>query len=159
MAHIVLRQDEVAATHDGTYLVSGRFYDGDNFADIDNGVAVEIGELEEGEREIHKVTLASADSTDWGWVSTPEVDSLSADKHYNLPDFYNRAGRAIRVTQPHKHDVISLTVEAFDAAPAVGDGIALSADGKYATAASGTFAHCIAIDVVNGVTFYVIKVD
>lgn len=163
MAHAILRLDNVQATQDNSLMRSGLFYttvdSTDTLTDIDNGLPVEVGALITGERELRKLTTATASPTVLGITSTPEVNSLGNDADTdgtNLGGFYNKAGDPVRVHLLQAGDIFSVSAEAIGTTPTVGQGIAIS-NGKWSGASSSTIATCIAIDVVNGVTLYVIE--
>lgn len=156
--HAILRLDNVTGTTDGARLFSGKFYAGNVAADIDNGLPVEIGALITGEREIRKCVAATAETTSWGIVSTPELDSTALTNTANLGEFYNKAGNAIRVHVLKDHNIFSVSAEALATVPTVGQFIALGGTGgKWAVGNSGV-AKCIAIDVVDGVNLYVFEI-
>ena len=164
MAHAILRLDNVQATQDNSLMRSGLFYttvnSTDTLTDIDNGMPVEVGALITGERELRKLTAASATPTVLGITSTPEVDSLGSNSDTdgtNLINFYNKAGHAVRVHLLQAGDIFSVSADACGTAPTVGQGVAISS-GKWSGASSGTLGTCIAIDVVGGVNLYVIEI-
>lgn len=156
MAHTILRLDSVTGTVDGARIVSGKYYVGSVATKIDNGMPVAIGALLSGERELHKLTAVAADSTSWGIVSTPETDSIKPIATASLADWYNEADRPVRVHVLKDHNVFSVSANAFDTVPTVGDTIGLGA-GVFAKGGTGV-GTCIAIDVVDGVNLYVIEV-
>lgn len=166
--HAVVRLDNVTGMIDGARIHSGRFVTitGDGAeavvtpTDIDNGFPVEIGALEEGEREIRQCVVPSSSTKDWGIVTTPEVDETDPLSSPALQDFYNKAGKAIRVHVLKDHNIFSVSQEALDGTPVVGDKIAISggANGKWKVGSTGV-ATCIAIDVVASVNLYVFEMD
>lgn len=165
--HAVVRLDNVTGMIDGARIHSGRFVtvtttgSGDNAQTtitptaIDNGFPVEIGALEEGEREIRQCVTPTSSTKDWGIVTTPEVDDASTFKNYDLQDFYNKAGDAIRVHVLKDHNIFSVSQEALDGTPVVGDKIAFygGTNGKWKVGNTGV-ATCIAIDVIGSATAF-----
>lgn len=173
--HAVVRLDNVTGMIDGARVHSGRFVtvSGDQKIPtaIDNGFPVEIGALEDGEREIRECVAATADTTDWGIVTTPEVDEASTQKYSDLQDWHNKAGDAIRIHVLKDHNIFSISQEALDGTPTKGQKIGFGGtNGKWKVGTSGV-ATCIAIDtigsamafggsgVVAPVTLYVFEVD
>lgn len=177
--HAVVRLDNPTGMIDGARVHSGRYVvqttsDGVTTStptDIDNGFPVKIGALEEGEREIRVCTAAAANEKDWGIVSTPEVDDTALRNYYDLQDFYNKAGDPIRVHVLPDHNIFSVTQEALDGTPTVGQKINFGgANGKWKVGNTGV-ATCIAIDTVGTavaisgrnlitpITFYAFEVD
>lgn len=169
--HAVVRLDNVTGMVDGARLHSGRFMNSNTPADIDNGFPVKIGALEANEREIRVCTAPASGDTDWGIVTTPEVDPTAERNYYDLQDFYNKAGDAIRVHVLKDHNIFSVTQEALDGTPTVGKKIDFGgANGKWKVGTTGV-ATCIAIDTIgtavaigtnvslSPITFYAFEVD
>lgn len=150
--HAVVRLDNITGMVDGARIHSGRFYsDVANkvTADIDNGFPVKIGALEDGEREIRICEAPAQGDTDWGIVTTPEVDSAWDRNYLGIQDFYNRAGEAIRVHVLKDHNTFSVSAEALDGTPTVGQKIDLGGtNGKWHVGSTG-IATCIAIDTIG----------
>lgn len=161
MAHTVIRTDLLSGTLQAADLVSCRVYDdSDEFIDVDNGVIVELQEYEDGEREVIKAVLASADSklTDCAIIATPEV--LYDERLKNLSDFYNEAGTICRGYLPRSRNMFSVTAEGFvdETVPAKGDSVGIGTDGKIDASGSG-LGICVAVEPLTRYTYYVIKLD
>ena len=62
MAHGVIRTDNMLGTDVGTHLVSFKYQPSDTDTAIDNGNVVVIGDLINGEREVHTATTPAANS-------------------------------------------------------------------------------------------------
>lgn len=163
--HNVVRTDKLAGTTVGTFLVSARYYKDNTVAELDNGMAVAIGDLETGEREIHKATDVAANTPlgEVGLVASPEW--LDDERKRNLTDFTNLAGDAMRVYVLHTGNVFGITEGCFaNANPAVGQIVELAAGTKWnnvttATANSTQIGKIVAKEIANGLTYYIVSVN
>lgn len=162
--HAIVRLDIMSGTYDGSLLKSAKFYnDVDKEADIDNANLVKLGALLTGEREIFKATKAAdaADIKEIGLVASPEVIYDESVRH-GLEDYYNEAGKAIRVYRLHDGDIFSATAEAFDNTPALNDYVTVGTGTKMATQAAApsgvTVGKIINIETVGPDTYYVVQV-
>ena len=161
----VVRTDKMAGTQLDTHLFSARYYANDTLTEIDNGMAVVIGDLEVGEREIFKATTPAANSpiAKVGLVASPEW--IDDERLQNLTDFTNYAGEALRIYLLHTGDMFGVTEGCFkNAKPEVGQVVELAADTKWnnvknATASSTVVGKIIAKETVGSIVYYVIKVD
>lgn len=162
--HAVVRTDLMTGTDVAADLRSVRYMaSGDTETDIDNGCVVKLDGLMDGEREIFKGVTPAAD-TDLGdvvLVATPEV--MYDQRKQNLTDFYNEAGRPCRGYILHKNDMFSVTADALDGTPEVGNVVELQADVKMkvvasATGGSTTVGKIVAVETVGRYTYYVILV-
>ena len=109
MANKVLRLDVMSGNKDNTQVKSARYYDAEVVADVENGTIVAIGGLDEGEREVHKVTPVTEADVFVGIVSTPEVNyDQRGVGDVDLANFKNIAGDVIRVHVLHEGDVFSI---------------------------------------------------
>lgn len=168
--HGVVRTDNMYGTDVRAGLVSIRYYDNGEFADIDNGCVLKVGALEGDasvgyEREIYKGTAPAANDVldDVVLIASPEV--MYDERLRSLTDYYNVAGKACRGYRFHKGDIFSVTKTVLDgkATPALGDIVELKAGIKMNVAASATsgstkVGKIIAIDVVGQITYYAILV-
>lgn len=161
----VVRLDNMSGTTDGTLLRSVRFYDGDKEAAIKNGCVVLIGDLLDGQREVHKATAPAATSplTHIGLVAAPEL--MYDERKRNFTEFINEAGENVRVYILHVRDIFSVTAEALDAAAAIAKGnlVELQAGTKLKVVATATdkstqVGKIIDIETVGSLTYYVIEV-
>ena len=135
---------------------------------IDNGNVLKVGALMAGEREIFEGSAPAANDaiSDIVLVATPEVDY--DERHRNLDDYFNEAGKACRGYRIHKGDIFSVTKDALDGSenPAVGDVVELKAGTKLnvvaaatgATSGSTVVGKIIAKDVVGRYTYFAILV-
>ena len=110
MAKKIVRLDNMAATKVPSLLKSAKYFESNVAAAIENGELVTIGELLEGEREIHKATLPKSGDTYIGLVCTPEVE-YDEKGYHDLDTFANKANEAIRVAMLQKGDIFSIANE------------------------------------------------
>lgn len=164
MAKAMIRLDNVQFTHDGSLIKSAKYMgSGDTATAIENANFVEIGGLMDGEREIHKATTPTAESTYFGVVCTPEVEYEERGYH-GLDTFENKAGEPIRVGILSKGDIFSVTKEALDTVPTVGKLVELQAGTKgkvvdTPTDKSTQVGKVIEVEVSGRFTWYVIEVQ
>lgn len=165
MAHGVVRTDNMLGTVSGAYLASVKYLPSNTPTAIDNGNFVVVGDLMEGEREVHAASTPAADSAfdSLALIASEEVDS---SKKYNAPaDFQNAAGAICRGYRLHKHDCFSLTADCFTTAITPTPGTSLLeavASTKAAlvnslTASSTQIAKLIAIETQGATTWYVFE--
>lgn len=164
----VVRTDNMMGTDVATYLDSVRFYDSnDEEAAIENGNVVVVGDLLDGEREIHKATAPAADAElkKIGLVATPEVNY--DERKRGLDQFINEAGRNARVYYLHSGDEFGVTIDGLNVesgyTPKVGDAVELMAGTKLnvvetATNGSTQVGKLIAIEKAGRHTYYVVRV-
>ena len=160
MAYTVIRTDDMSGVKQGADLVSLRFYNAEGkVAEVENGVIVELKGYEEGQREVMKAVAATSASklNDCAIVAAPEV--MYDERKYNLDQFINEAGKAVRGYIPRSRNIFSVTKEGFvDAAvPAVGGKVGIGANGKLDAAGDG-FGECVHIENVGRYTYYAIKI-
>jgi len=171
----VVRTDNMMGTNVGSYLDSVRFYEVqtvdsksvDVEKEIENGNVVAVGDLLEGERELHRA-VAPAANTDLkkiGLVATPEV--LYDERKHSLEEFINPKGSNVRIYYLHSGDEFGVTAEGLNIAAGytvkVGDAVELMAGTKLkvvATATSGStqVGKIIAIEKAGRYTYYVVRV-
>lgn len=162
--HGVIITDRMSGSYNGADLVSVMFYKSSNPADIDNGNVVLVGDLVEG-REIFKGTapLANSELKDIVIIANPEI---MYDPSRDLADYYVEAGTPARAFRLRSGDVFSVNAEAlnYSGSIAVGNIVELMAGTKLnvvasATGSTTTIGKVIDTTVINGVTYYGIKVD
>ena len=165
MAKAMIRLDNVQFTHDGSLIKSAKYMgSGSTATAIENGNFVALDGLVDGEREIHKATKPSANSTYFGVVCTPEVEYSEVGYH-GLDTFENEADSVIRVGILSKGDIFSVTAEALSEVPTVGQVVELQAGTKgKVVAAPGTSSSTqvgkvIAVETSGRFTWYVIEVQ
>lgn len=160
--HAIVRTDNMSATRDGSLIVSGRFYDADVTAPLDNGNVVVIGDYDKGEREVRKVTVPTGSEkiSEIGLVTTPEL-IYDETTYHGLEEFVNEAGKEVRVFRFHANDIFSVTVEAFDGDPAkdkyavVGNTTKI----KVSDTATGTvIGKIVEVEKVGPDTYYAVQV-
>lgn len=157
--YTVIRTDNLSGTKQPADLLSVRVYDAEgNKIAVENGVIVKIGELEEGEREIYKATLATAGDDLDGCAILAGVEVMYDEHKHNLDEYINEAGKPVRAYIPRNRNFFSETAEGFvGGAPAVGDTVGIGANGKLAKAAEGV-GKCVAIETAGRYTYHVIQI-
>lgn len=161
MAYTVIRTDLLSGTDVAADLVSLRVYDAeDKQIPVENGTIVELKGYEEGQREVMKAVLATADSKveDCAIVASEEV--MYDERKKNLDEFVNEAGTICRGYIPRSRNIYSITKEGFVGATApteVGAEVGLGADGKLNAAGTG-YGTVMAIEIAGRYTYYVIKI-
>lgn len=125
--HAVLRTDDMAGTKNPSALRSVKYYDNSEPKEIENGMIVVLGDKED--REVFKATAPTANSTrgDLYLIAGVELFYDESKTHY-LTEWVNEAGRAVRAYHLIPGQTYSVTKEALDGAPAVG---------QYVEAAAG----------------------
>lgn len=173
--YAVVRTDNMMGTTVNSYLDSIRFYevqtvDGksvDVEKEIENGNVVEVGDLLEGERELHRAVAptAATELKKVGLVANPEV--LYDERLHGLEKYINRAGQNVRIYYLHSGDEFGVTPNGFEVANGykvkVGDAVELMAGTKLkivATATSGStqVGKIIAVEKAGPLTYYVVRV-
>lgn len=161
MGYTVIRTDLLSGTDVAADLVSLRVYNAeDEYIEVENGTIVELKGYEEGQREVMKAVLATADSKieDCAIVATVEV--MYDDRKKNLDEFINGKGSICRGYIPRSRNMYSITKEGFvgGVAPeAVGAEVGIGADGKLDSAGTG-YGSVMAIENTGRYTYYVIKI-
>ena len=158
--HAVVRTDKMAGTDVRSYLASVKYLgvDGKTETEIDNGNIVKLGELIDGEREVYaaKAPTGTFNAAKMALVANPEV--MYEEGKRDLADYYNEAGKIIRVYKLHVGDIFSVTEEAFDGKVESGAFVDTKAGStKLASAESGKLK-VIDIENVGKYEYYVIQV-
>ena len=157
--YAVIRTDLMHGTKNGDALVSLRYYVGEEKAEVENGVIVELKGYEEGEREVMKAVAATADSNlaDCAVVAAPEV--MYDERRKNLDEYINEKGKAIRGYRLIDRNMFALTAEGFvgGTAPALNGKVGVGANGKLDAAGTG-FGECVHIETAGRYTYYTIKI-
>ena len=132
MAYTVIRTDLMSGTNQLADLVSLRFYDSSEPAEVENGVIVKLEGYEDGQREVMKAVAASEsdDLNDCAIVAGVEV--MYDERKKNLDEFINEAGKATRGYIPRSRNIFSVTKEGFvgGTVPAKGDTVGIGTGGK-----------------------------
>lgn len=105
-----------------------------------NGVFVALDGLMEGQREVKKAHLADATeiAKDVLLIHNPEV--MYDERKYKLEDYVIAEGKVARAYRLYDGDIITLTTDLFAETVAVGDVLAVKADGKLGKLADGAEA-------------------
>lgn len=159
MSYTVFRSDLMSGTKQPADLVSLRYYIGEEQAEVENGVIVELGSLEEGAREVRKATAASASSDLANCAVVAGVEVMYDERKRNLDEFINEKGKATRGYLLRTNNIFSVTADGFvdKAVPAVDGAVGIGADGKLDASGTG-FGKCIAIETAGRYTYYVIEI-
>lgn len=165
--YAVVRTDNMAGTDVRSMLVSVKYLgaDGETPTAIENGNVLKLGNLIEGEREVHIGAPVEADTpiNEVVLVASPEV--MYDERKRGLENYINEAGKICRAYRLHSGDFFSVTKEALVGAetPAVGDVVELAEGTKLNVAASATadtttVGAIHAIETSGRYTYYVIRV-
>lgn len=159
MNYTVFRSDLMSGTKQPADLVSLRYYIGEEQAEVENGVIVELGSYEEGAREVRKATAATASSDLGNCAVVAGVEVMYDERKRNLDEFINEKGKATRGYLLRTNNIFSITAEGFvdKAVPAVDGAVGIGANGKLDASGSG-FGKCIAIENAGRYTYYVIEI-
>lgn len=160
--HAVVRTDLMWGTDVRSGLVSIKYMgaDGATATEIDNGNVLKVGALMEGEREIYTGTDVAANDAIGNVVLIASVEVMYDERIRNLDEFYNEADAICRGYRLHSGDVFSVTADALEGTPAVGEAVTLAAGTKLEVGGSGSaVGTIIAEDIVGRYTYYAIKVD
>lgn len=160
--HAVVRTDLMFGTNVRSGLVSVKYMgsDGNTPTEIDNGNVLKVESLIEGEREVYKGVNPVAADAIADIVLVASVEVMYDERKHNLDEFVNEADKICRGYRLHSGDIFSVTAEALEGSPAVGQTVALAAGTKLEVGGSGTaVGTIIAEDVVGRYTYYAIKVD
>ena len=147
--YAVVRLDKLSGTTDGSKLLSGRYYEGSNAADIQNGSVVHITD-ELLDREVFKVTKPTADDTKAtiGLVASVEMVKDSCCLVSDLTEFVNKAdGEPQRIYRLETGDIFSVTAEAIDGTAVKGKWVEIGTTGKWKAATAATNAIGTVLDV------------
>ena len=157
MAYTVFRCDDMPGVDQRTLIKSVLVVNGDG-APIaaENGSIVVIGDLVEGQHDLYKATLATADADvkKCAVLGTPELEYDECHYH-NLDEFINKAGKPATAYLLREGGSFGVTAEGFTAAPEAGATVALAANGKI-SAGTG-LGSVLAIENAGRYTYYVIK--
>lgn len=158
--YTVIRTDNLSGTKQPADLLSVRVYDAEgNKIEVEQGAIVKVGTLEDGEREVYKATLATADDNIDDCAIVAAVEVAYDERVRNLEDYINEAGKAVRAYIPRNRNFWSVTAEGFVGGnvPAKDAKVGLGADGKLDASAEGV-GKCVAIEQAGRHTFYVIQI-
>lgn len=161
--HAVVRTDKMYGTDNRAGLVSVRYQPDDKMTDIDNGNVVKLEALEDGSREVYKgVTPTASDTLNKiVLIDSPEV--IYDETKRGMANFYNEAGKISRGYRLHTGDIFSVTEEALEGTPAVGNVVELGDSTKLSVVASETGATVVGkvidVNTVGRYTFYVVEVE
>ena len=158
MAYTVVRTDRMAGTDQRADLRSLRVYKNDEFVEVENGVVVSLGALEEGKREVYKAEVGLKEGATQVLVAS--VEEFGCVCNNNPHDYINAKGHICRGYVLRQGDMFGVTKEAFAAAaPKVGDKLTVDANGKFATGEGSEGFICDAIERQGMYTYYVLRLE
>lgn len=160
--HAIVRTDNMSATRDGSLIVSGKFYDNDAPASIDNGNVVVIGDYDKGKREVRKVTAPTGTEkiSEMGLIVTPELIYDESTRH-GFEDFVNEADKEVTVFRFHSNDIFSVTAEAFDGVPEKDKYAVVGSTTKIKVSDTSTgtvIGKIVEVEKVGSDTYFVVQV-
>lgn len=153
--HAMFRSDAMAGTTLGQYLVSLRVA-----TEIDNGMLVAVGTLEDGQREVKTMAAITTD-TKVGAIAVIGSEEVDEEKTFDtVGEFTNKANSIARGYILHDNGAYSVTAEAFDGAvPAKGGKVyAKAGSNKHHTAGDVEIGVCEAVETDGATTWYVIRI-
>lgn len=153
--HVMFRSDNMAGTTLGQYLVSLRVA-----TEIDNGMLVAVGALEDGQREV-KAMADIAAGTKVGEIAVLGSEEVDPEASFDtVGNFTNKEGTIARGYILHEGGAYSVTADAFDGAvPTKGAKVyAKAGSNKHATSGDVEIGVCEAIETDGATTWYVIRI-
>lgn len=127
----IVRKDILLAGYHGN-LESVIIEKGGVAVESTNGVFVEVGKYLDGQRETKHAELAKDATKEVVFIHNSEV--MADPRLQKLADFRIKQGKVARGYRLNAGDVITLTVDLFAGAVAVGDVLVAKADGLLAKA-------------------------
>lgn len=153
--HVMFRSDAMAGTTLGQYLVSLRATD-----EIDNGMLVAVGALEDGQREVKAMAAIAAD-TKVGAIAVLGSEEVDKEASFDtVGGFTNKAGTIARGYILHDNGAYAVTAGAFEGnVPTKGAKVyAKAGSNKHHTAGDVEIGICEAIENDGATTWYVIRI-
>lgn len=160
--HVMFCSDAMPGTTLGQYLVSLRVA-----TEIDNGMLVAVGALEDGQREVKAMAAITAD-TKIGAIAVLGSEEVDKEKTFDtVGGFTNKVGTIARGYILHDNGAYSVTAGAFETGkiPAVGNTIYAkintnlhTTDAKNGEDNNVKIGTCEAIEVDGATTWYVIRI-
>ena len=159
MKHAVIRTDRLSGTIQSADLVSVKHMVDGVATAIDNGNIVKLNGLMKGEREVFEGVVPAASDRLEDVVVIASVEVMYDETKRDLADYFNEEGKVCRGYYMRSGNIFSVTAEALESIPVVGDKVCLGDSTKLQVAGEGTpVGTVIAIDVVGRYTYYVIQV-
>lgn len=157
--YCVIRTDLMSGTKQPADLVSLRFYDDSNPAEVENGVIVKLMGYEDGEREVMKAVAAKSGDDLNVCAIVAGVEVMYDERKRNLDEYVNEAGTIVRGYIPRSRNLFSVTAEGFvgGTVPKVGETVGIGANGKIAAKATG-LGECVHIETAGRYTYYTIRI-
>lgn len=169
MGYAIVRTDNMTGTVDGSKLVTVRFHNGTEFADIQNGSIVKLDSLIEGEREVWKAVAPTVNEQLGKLVLVASPELMYDERNHNLDEFTNEAGTNARGYIICSSNAFSITKEAFTyntetkeyEVPDMKTNKFIEVDGttayKRASEATNARLELIDIEIIDSKTFYVLR--
>jgi hypothetical protein len=145
----------MAGTTLGQYLVSLRVA-----TEIDNGMLVAVGSLEDGQREVKAMAPIAAE-TKRGAIAVLGSEEVDKAKSFDtVGEFTNKKGAIARGYILHDGDAYAVTAGAFEGDVPAKDAkvYAKAGSNKHCTAGDVEIGTCEAIEVDGATTWYVIRI-
>ena len=153
--HAMFRSDAMAGITLGQYLVSLRVA-----TEIDNGMLVAVGTLEDGQREVKAMAAITAD-TKVGNIAVLGSEEVDAEKTFDtVGEFTNKVNSIARGYILHDGGAYSVTADAFEGGVPTKDAkvYAKANSNKHHTAGDVEIGVCEAIETDGATTWYVIRI-
>ena len=153
--HGMFRSDAMAGTILGQYLVSLRVA-----PEIDNGMLVAVGALEDGQREVKAMAAITA-NTKVGAIAVLGSEEVDKEKSFDtVGGFTNKKDTIARGYILHDGGAYAVTAGAFEGGvPTKGAKIyAKAGSNKHFTTGDVEIGTCEAIEVDGATTWYVIRI-
>lgn len=126
----IVRKDKMLAGYNGN-LESVILHDkAGKQVESTNGVFVFVEGLLEGQREVKKGVLADVADVAKDVLLIHNSEVMYDERKYKLADFVIEEGKAARAYRLYDGDIITLTKDLFTQTVAVGDKLAVKANGK-----------------------------
>ena len=153
--HVMFRSDAMAGTTLGQYLVSLRVA-----TEIDNGMLVAVGALEEGQREVKAMAAITAE-TKVGAIAVLGSEEVDKEASFDtVGGFTNKKGTIARGYILHDGGAYAVTAGAFEGGVPAKDAkvFAKAGSNKHFTAGDVEIGTCEAIENDGATTWYVIRI-
>lgn len=159
VVHGVVRTDNLSGIYDGARLAAVKYFDGAEYAEIDNGMLVSLDEYLGA--DVYKAVKPAAGQK-LGKLALVAGVELFKEGERPLDMWVNAADEPVRVYILRQGDVFSVTAPCVEGTPdaEANKYVAVAEDVKFAVAAAedGALAELIAIETVGAYVYYVYRV-
>lgn len=145
----IVRKDKMLAGYNGNLESVIVHNSADETLEITNGLFVKLEGLMEGQREVEKAVLAGSADADGEVYFIHNSEVMYDERKSKLKDFRIPAGKVARAYHLFNGDIITLTVDLFDGAVAVGDKLVVKTAGKLGKDAVAVETAKIVFDVIE----------